>query len=256
MKQAWDIIPDIHADMTRLETTLKGVGGEARFTFLGDFIDAGKNQSSIDDAAVLTRVRELVEAQEAIAVMGNHELNAILYHTLGVDGVALRERSEKNTAQHRSFIERFGVSTSQAAIWIDWFSTLPLWEERDGLRLVHACWNQPDIDLVAQRHPEGRLEASDFAEIAAERTDFAKAVKRLVTGPELELPQGSHFHDSQGHQRDHVRIAWWRADAAFWKEAAFSVADSDELPSGDFRRIALSPYTLVQHRRFWSGITR
>lgn len=246
MKKAWDTIPDIHADMTRLETTLKGLGNDAPLAFLGDFIDAGNNQPAADDEAVLTRVRELVEAKRAIAVMGNHELNAILYHTLGVDGVALRERSERNTAQHLSFIERFGVSTPQAEAWVNWFRTLPLWEERDGLRLVHACWSQPDIDLIAQRRPDGRLAPEDFAEIGSEQTDFAKAVKRIITGPEMKLPRGVRFHDSKGHPRNHVRIAWWRADATNWKDAALSVSNSEELPTGSLpadREVELYPRT-------------
>ncbi len=244
MTQAWDIIPDIHADITRLETTLEGLGGDARLAFLGDFIDAGNNHAGSNDEAVLQRVRGLVENEGAIAVMGNHELNAILYHTLGVDGVPLRDRSDKNTAQHRCFVERFGVSTPQALAWVDWFQTLPLWEERDGLRLIHACWNQPDIDLVAERRPDGRLAPEDLPEIAAEQTDFAKAVKRLITGPELKLPEGAVFQDFKGHPREHVRIAWWRADAATWKEAALSVGNVDELPSGNLpedRDVALYP---------------
>lgn len=246
MTQAWDIIPDIHADITRLETTLKGLGGEARLAFLGDFIDAGNNHAEADDEAVLKRVRDLVENEEAIAVMGNHELNAILYHTLGMDGAPLRDRSEKNTVQHRSFIERFGVSTPPAQDWVDWFRTLPLWEERDGLRLIHAYWNQPDINLVAQRRPDGRLAPEDLPEIAAEQSDFAKAVKRLITGPEMKLPYGSFFHDFKGHPRKHVRIAWWRAAATTWKEAALSVGNVDQLPSGELpgdQDVALYPRT-------------
>ena len=254
MTKAWDIIPDVHADITRLETTLNGLDNEATLAFLGDFIDAGKNQAAADDEAVLKRVRKLIEEERAIAVMGNHELNAILYHTLGTDGLALRERSEKNTAQHRSFVEHFGVSTPQANFWVDWFQTLPLWIELDGLRLIHACWNQPDIDLVAERRPDGRLAPSDFPEIGAERTDFAKAVKRLITGPEMKLPEGAHFHDSKGHPRDHVRIAWWRANATSWKEAALSVGNVEQLPSDDLpadREVELysrsAPPVLVGH---------
>ena len=187
-----------------------------------------------DDEAVLTRVRGLIEEEKAIAVMGNHELNAILYHTLGVDRVPLRDHSEKNEAQHRSFVRQFGTSTPQAQVWIEWFLTLPLWRDLGGLRLVHACWSQPDIDLIAERCADGCLRKEDLAEIAAEETKFAKAVKNLVTGPETRLPnEYSGFHDAGGHRRHHVRIAWWRSEARTWRDAALSVPDPRELPEGD-----------------------
>ncbi len=234
MSNRYDVIPDIHADIDRLERTLDALGGGATLAFLGDFIDAGTATREADDAAVLTRVRQLVVERGAVAVMGNHELNAILFHTLGKDGIPLRTHSDKNKAQHRSFERQFGISTPQAKVWVDWFTTLPLWLDLGGLRLVHACWSQPDIDLIRKRRPDGCLSREDFPEIAAEETDFAKAVKNLVTGPELPLPEEHQaFQDAGGHPRRQVRIAWWRSTATTWQDAALSVPTPSELPDGD-----------------------
>lgn len=230
--QRCDVIPDIHADIDRLEATLDALGDDVPLAFLGDFIDAGKTTRRSDDAAVLERVRGIVDAGRGVAVMGNHELNAILYHTLGVDQVALRKHTGKNQAQHRSFVRQFGTATPQARDWTDWFLTLPLWQELVGLRLVHACWSQPDIDLIAARRPDGRLRPDDLEEVAGEKTDFAVAVKNLVTGPELRLPQGYAFEDAGGDLRHVVRIAWWRSGAATWRDAALSVPDPRDLPTG------------------------
>lgn len=234
MTRAWNVIPDIHADIDRLENALEQLGSNAPFAFLGDFIDAGKSENGFDDAAVLTRVRNLIDNQNAVAVMGNHELNAILFHTVGMDGVSLRDRSDKNAAQHRSFVRQFGVSTPQAQVWVDWFLTLPLWQDLGGLRLVHACWAQAEVDLISKRRPNGVLAVDDLAEIAAEKTDFAKAVKTLTCGPEVRLPAGVQFHDFKGYPRDHVRIAWWRSGAKSWREAALSVNKLEELPDEPF----------------------
>jgi hypothetical protein len=134
----------------------------APIAFLGDFIDAGHATKVSDDAAVLTRVRQLVRVGRAIAVMGNHELNAILYHTPEPDGAPLRVHGTKNTGQHKSFLRQFGVSTPQAMVWVEWFLTLPLWRDLDGLRVVHACWSQPHIDLIAVGRPDGRLRLEDL----------------------------------------------------------------------------------------------
>ncbi|PVH27307.1 metallophosphoesterase [Pararhodobacter oceanensis] len=234
MTQAWNIIPDIHADIGRLQATLDGLGDDAPFAFLGDFIDAGHNQSNANDAAVLTAVRDLVASNKAVAVMGNHELNAMLFHTIGPDGAPLRAHNDKNTDQHRSFIAQFGIATPEAQLWLDWFITLSLWLDLGGIRLVHACWNQTYINVIAQRRPSGRLEPEDLPEIAADQTPFARAVKSLTNGPEVKLPEGVRFHDFKGYPREHVRIAWWRSHAATWREAALSVKDLTELPDAAF----------------------
>jgi len=220
----YDVIPDLHADADRLENTLSNLDG-APLAFLGDFIDAGPAVARPDDRAVLERVRGLVE-QGAQAVMGNHELNAILFHHPD----QLRPDTPRNRAQHRSFIETFGIGTPESRQWTDWFLTLPLWLDLGGLRLVHACWSRPDIAIIAERRPDGRLRPEDLAEIAAESTAFGRAVKVVTSGPEATLPLGVAFHDNGGHRRTQMRVAWWRSDADTWREAALSVPDPDNLP--------------------------
>lgn len=222
----FDVIPDLHADADRLEATLAALGPAARPAFLGDFID-GKGAGA-DDDAVLRRVRGLVDSG-APAVMGNHELNAILFHTQGEDG-PLRRHEKKNLDQHASFIARFGTATEEARHWTDWFLTLPLWRDLGGLRLVHACWSDATIATVAARRPDGRLKPEDLPEVAADVTEFAQAVNRLVSGPEVKLPEGHSFLDNSKHRRTHVRIAWWRSEARTWRDAALSVPDPDTLP--------------------------
>lgn len=231
MADAWTIVPDLHADIDRARRLLDLGDPNVPQAFLGDFIDAPQDASHPDDEAVLSLVRRQV-AQGAVAVMGNHELNAILYHRTGVDGVALRSHNEKNKAQHRSFVRRFGTATPEALEWTQWFLELPLWLDLGGLRLVHACWSQPDIDLIAARRPDGRLAEEDLPEIAAEQSAFARAVNNLVTGPELPLPEGHGFHDAHGQERHRVRIAWWRSSARTWRDAALSVPRPEELPQG------------------------
>ncbi|WPY94586.1 hypothetical protein T8T21_00210 [Limimaricola variabilis] len=227
---AFDVIPDLHADPGRLERSLAAVNAGARIAFLGDFIDALSGQAAVSDRAVLERVRDLVDSGRAVAVMGNHELNAILFHRLGVDGAALRRHTPCNMAGHRSFVADFGIMTPEALGWTEWFLTLPLWRELEGLRLVHACWSAPAIETVAARRPDGRLRIEDLPEIAARSTRFGRAVHMLVTGPELTLPEGRGFSDSHGDHRRRVRLAWWRHAATTWREAALSVPDPGELP--------------------------
>lgn len=224
------IIPDIHADLNRLTTSLKHVMPDEKILFLGDFIDAGLNVSEPQDLLVLETVRDLILSGKATGVMGNHELNAILFHT----DPPLRAHSSKNLKQHRSFLDQFGVATSSARNWTDWFlRTLPLWHEADGLRVVHACWSKKMISEIKLRRPDGYLHYEDLEEIAYESTAFGRAVKVLTSGPEAKLPHPYMFHDYHGNPRTEVRLAWWKAGARTWPEATLSVPDQLELPSSE-----------------------
>lgn len=223
------VIPDIHADWQRLEASLSMSAG-SRPAFLGDFIDAGKDVAQPDDRRVLRHVRTLVDAGHAIAVMGNHELNAILFHRQDEQGRPLRAHSDKNRKQHASFIAAFGIATPEALDWTDWFlNALPLWHVGDGLRLIHACWSDAEIALIRKRRPDGRLCPEDLPEIAREDTAFGRAVKLITSGREVPLPAGVSFLDKGGNRRHDVRLAWWRQDKT-WRSAALSVPDRSSLP--------------------------
>ena len=82
----FDIIGDIHGHATALERLLIKLGYEEgrdgwqqtgrKVIFLGDFIDRGPEQIKTIEIA-----RKMVENDHALAVMGNHELNAIAWAT-------------------------------------------------------------------------------------------------------------------------------------------------------------------------------
>jgi hypothetical protein len=78
--------------------------------------------------------RGRVDAGAALAVMGNHELNAIAWHTPDArrPGEFLRshhseEWGEKNRKQHAAFLVEVEDQPARHAEIIDWFLTLPLW---------------------------------------------------------------------------------------------------------------------------------
>ncbi|MFO1021595.1 MAG: hypothetical protein U0903_12995 [Planctomycetales bacterium] len=89
---------------------------------------------------MLEIVRGMVESGRGLSVMGNHELNALAYHTPhpGKPGEYLRPHIHKNNHQHR---RRW--SSCRRPRWRvrRWFRTLPLWLDLEGLRVVHACWD-------------------------------------------------------------------------------------------------------------------
>jgi len=244
MTTQYDIIPDIHADIDRLTQTLSTLGylanrevwahPEGRMAaFLGDFIDMGRANSS-----VLNVVRAMCDAGNAVAIMGNHELNAILYHQPGLnadgtDDGYMRAHSAKNTAQHQTFLDEFPVGHPDTAEMLEWFLTLPLLLDLGGLRLVHACWDDARVATILDRRPNGLLAKDDLQEIALESdaSGFAEAVLTMLKGPEAELPAPHYFHDIKGHRRTGLRLKWWQSGATTWRDAALSVPDPETLPA-------------------------
>ena len=226
------IIPDIHADFSRLEWSIKQARSGNQIIFLGDLIDAGKNVKSPVDLQVLQYVRELIDRGKALSILGNHELNAILFHrNYKITGKPLRSHSPNNLKQHNSFIFEFGIQTKAATYWTEWMlETVPLWIEFDGFRAVHACWTQSDIDIIKERRPTGHLKQEDLEEVALKESPFAKAVERLVSGPEAKLPDPYFFNDNNGKARTEIRLSWWNSSAETWRDIALSVPNLDQLP--------------------------
>ena len=142
----YDLIGDIHGHADELVHLLETLGyrkqegvyqhPERKIIFLGDFIDRGPKIRQ-----VLEIVRPMIEGREALAVMGNHELNALAYHTEDPDspGEYLRRHTSKNEGQHRQTVEQ--LRPNELVAYLEWFRTLPLWLDLDGLRVVHACWD-------------------------------------------------------------------------------------------------------------------
>jgi hypothetical protein len=211
----YDLIGDIHGHAAELEALLAKLGYQLdgpcyrhesrRVIFLGDFVDRGPQQRR-----VLEIVRPMVEGGSALAVMGNHEFNAIAYFTSDGEGGHLRARNEKNTRQHQAFLDEFADDPEAWADTIEWFKKLPLWLELDGLRVVHACWDRSSIERISRDY-RGHTSLSEDLLVESSRrgTWQFKAVETLLKGKEVPLPKGTYFHDKDGTRRNEIRVRWW-----------------------------------------------
>lgn len=232
---AYDIIGDIHGQARKLEQLLlqmdyRQVDGvyrhpERKAVFVGDFIDRGPEQRRTLDI-----VRRMVEGGHAFAVMGNHEFNAICYHTRRPGGGPwLREHSEGKTKQHRAFLREFPLDDERTREVIAWFRTLPLFLELEGIRVVHACWEQNAIArLRARLNRDNTLTDELIIDAATEGTQAFADIETILKGPEAGLPDGLTFHDKDGNVRDSVRIRWWGAAPGDVGSAAFHPAHVPE----------------------------
>ena len=229
----YDIIGDIHGYADPLHELLEklgyknkqGVFGHAsrQVIFLGDFIDRGPQQKK-----VLDTVMAMVKNDKALAVMGNHELNALAYHTLdpntpkGHPERYLRWHTKQSTQQHQAFIDAYGTDTKNPELSqvLDFFYSLPLWLELDGLRIIHACWHAKSIDYLANLLNQNQTLSKELLVAAIPPgSPEHDAIERILKGPETRLPDGGRHTDKEGTRRSHVRVAWWMPPSTCWSAA-------------------------------------
>jgi hypothetical protein len=235
----YHIIGDIHGYADKLEQLLQHLGyrkendiyqhPEAKVMFLGDFIDRGPHQRRVIDI-----VRPMVDAGHALAVMGNHEFNAICYHTLHPQTAdPLRPHSRQNTDQHEAFLEEYRLHDEETRELISWFKKLPVYlEVKDAagarvlFRAVHACWNQAIVD----RTPD--LLTDEFIIDAAGKGSSAyEDIEVLLKGPEIPLPEGTSFFDKDKNVRHNIRFKWWiSASNSSYREIAM-------VPEGEEKKL-------------------
>ncbi|MFN7733390.1 MAG: metallophosphoesterase [Pirellula sp.] len=216
----FDLIGDIHGHADALVTLLGRLGytriggvfrhADRKVVFLGDFIDRGPQIRE-----VLEIVRPMVEKGHALAIMGNHEFNALAYHTPHRDapnsnghGAFLRPRSAKNQKQHHATLDQ--LTSEQLRSYLSWFRTLPLWLELDGIRAVHACWDVEAMDRIVEAGVLRDGVSDDFLHDACcPEGPLIDAVEVLLKGKECRLPQGVVFQDKEGHSRTVMRTRWY-----------------------------------------------
>lgn len=214
-----DFIGDIHGHLDHLEALLQQMayvqqGGayrhpERMVVFLGDYIDRGPNSPG-----VVRLVRNMVDAGSAVALCGNHEFNAVCFNLELADGQYLRPHIPKNIRQHRATLEQYSGQPEQYASDIAWFKTLPLYLDMPGFRAVHATWDQEAIQLLQAALPDARVPYPLLQARADQETAMQAAIERTCKGVELALPEGFHFFDKDGHQRQEIRVKWWQDPAA------------------------------------------
>ena len=230
-----DLIGDIHGHADELEALLKKLGYKPKGTsyqhtegrtvlFLGDYIDRGPKIKE-----TLAIVRGMVEAGNAVALMGNHEYNALCYHTPDGKGGYLRAHEKEKLVQHAATLDQFFYDASTWRSHLEWFRTLPLRVETPAYRAVHACWDPKHIELL-ERELKSGFTGDMLMRSSVKKSDLWTAVEETLKGKELKLPKGYSFKDKGDHERFDVRIRWWEDPAGkTYKE--HSVKQEDGVPT-------------------------
>ena len=209
-----DFIGDIHGHADELEALLMKMGythkkgsyshPTRKVFFVGDFIDRGPKIRE-----TLRIVRSMVESENAIAIMGNHEYNAICFAMKKSDGGHLRSHLIKNILQHNETLKQFQGMQEQYDDYINWFKTLPLFHETEQFRAVHACWDQKNISYLKNLLPDNKLTDDLIFQAVNKENPLYDAVEETLKGKEIQMPDGLFFNDKDGNERKEIRIKWW-----------------------------------------------
>jgi len=224
----YDLIGDIHGYASELKALLakmdyQEIGGvwqhpERTVIFLGDFVDGGPEQVETVQIA-----RRMVESDNALAVMGNHEYNAVAWATpdhASPNGY-LRPHTDKNLNQHREFLDQVGERSELYKGFIEWFKTLPLFLDLPEFRVVHACWHPYHLKKISPLLDDQNCLLPESWEATARKgSEPYEALETLLKGLEIRLPNGYEFRDKYDHPRTNMRTRWWDLQGVTYRDLA------------------------------------
>jgi hypothetical protein len=209
-----DLIGDIHGHADKLEELLLKLGYakkngayshlERKVLFVGDYIDRGPKIRE-----TLEIVKSMVDSENATALMGNHEYNALCFHFQETEGGHLRKHLIKNIIQHYETLKQFQNRQREYEGYLDWFKTLPLYYETESFRAVHACWDNKNIDFLRKTLVNDRLTDELIYQSVKVGSALNEAIDETLKGKEMKLPDGLYFNDKDGTRRTDIRIKWW-----------------------------------------------
>lgn len=268
----YDIIGDVHgfADslehlLNRLEYKKTADGWQhANRTaiFTGDLIDRGT-----ENFKTLSIVKQMTENNAALIVMGNHEYNALCFHTPDPfhPGGFLRPHTEKNTGQHQTVLDEIKKGGQGAELlWQDyllWFRQMPVSLELPGLRIVHACWDPQAIVLIELnqhkiRDHMGYLTDSFLFQSTQKNHQYFDAVEHLLKGIEIPLPPNHPgIRDRDNNVRKKVRLKWW-LEPEQWEKVRFyhQAARIDEHLSEGLENLPVPFEILAPHKQRFKSL--
>ena len=211
----YDLIGDIHGYTDKAENLLKKLGylykngayrhSQRQVIFLGDFIDRGPRQKDI-----INIIRNMIDAGSGLAIMGNHEFNAICYATKSENGEYIRKHENHNNKQHREFLNEYNFGSDEHKEAINWFKTIPVFLDLPKLGAIHACWCDDSIKkLKAHLTANNTIKEDAYPLYSNKSSEFYKRIEILLKGPEQKLPKDCQFKDKNSIFRRKARIRWW-----------------------------------------------
>ena len=275
-----DIIGDVHGEIESLQRLLQHLGYDENgnhphnrlLVFVGDLIDRGP-----DSWAVFQLVKRLLQSNKALCIMGNHELNLLIADTEASPEEAhafmpkYNYIPEKKSGNHwfhglpenmldKADENRFPThidtqcvlrTAAQREEIIDCIDQFPLILESSQLRIVHACWHAPSVEIIrnlpttmtAKETYNHFLKAirEKYPNTTEDNFDLClqneNPIKTITSGLERKLFSTEKPYDTGRKMRNTVRVLWWDG------------VDSEKRDSQDFPAYTDDQYVIFGH--YW-----
>jgi hypothetical protein len=212
----YDIIGDVHGFASALKKLLLGMGyaksengyshPSRKAIFVGDFVNRGP-----EIRKTIRIVRKMVENGNAMAILGNHEINAITYYLNDKNGLPLVRSTQKNLFSLYKTINQFPADKSEE--WKShrkWMRELPLFLDLGDIRVVHACWSDEAIDSLKKAETEGLSRKSMFRKVYAKpKSEISKSILTLTKGIDFKMPSDIKIVNNKGVSVRSFRMRWW-----------------------------------------------
>jgi len=210
----YDIIGDVHGYADQLKKLLQKLGYQPingcythpnrKAVFVGDLINRGPK---IRETIVL--VRKMVEAGSAHAILGNHEMYAILYYLRDTEGKYYKKRIPKYQLQINQTLAEFAANMDEFKSHLKWFRTLPLFLDFGDIRVVHACWDNENISQLQEVLTEPKISKTILREVALNETSFSRSFWETIKGIDFQVPRNLLVFDDDGRPHRSFRMKWW-----------------------------------------------
>jgi len=210
----YDIIGDVHGHADQLKSLLKNMGYKLtgdfyshqnrKAVFVGDFINRGPK---IRETIIL--IRKMVENGSAYAILGNHEMYAVLYYLRDIEGKYYKKRIPKYQLQINQTLDEFVLYKEEFKSHLKWMRTLPMFLDFGDIRVVHACWDDENINLIKGTVTEPKLTKTVLREIALNETVFSEKFWETCKGIDFQLPKDLLVFDDEGRPHRSFRMKWW-----------------------------------------------
>lgn len=210
----YDIIGDVHGYSDELKSLLKKMGYQLvdacyshptrKAVFVGDFINRGPKIRE-----TINLIRNMVEKGSAYAILGNHELYAVLYYLRDTEGKYYKKRIPKYQLQINQTLDEFVLFKEEFKSHLKWMRTLPMFLDFGKIRIVHACWDNENIKLIQKTITGPKLKKTLLREIALNGTEFSYKFWETCKGVDFQLPKDLLIFDEEGRPHRSFRMKWW-----------------------------------------------
>lgn len=211
----YDIIGDVHGHARLLKKMLVQLGytlsgnsyshPKRKAVFVGDFINRGPKIRE-----TLHIIKDMVDNGFAYAILGNHEINAIIYGLKNKSGGRLVPQLSRGSLSLIKTLQEFQTKQDEWDYFLKWFRTLPLFLELGPIRVVHACWMDTNLEVISKLYVEGRIKKKTFTEIYKKpESESGRAIWQTTKGINLSLPRDLKVKNNKGVEIRTFRAKWW-----------------------------------------------